>query len=71
MGAWEGLAFRHASQDPSIEGTTVERAIRILRCVRRRNGSIDYDVVLARVMSYGAFSLFAIAVGALIGFAVP
>jgi len=39
--------------------------------VRRRNGSIDYDVVLARVMSYGAFSLFAIAVGALIGFAVP
>ena len=46
-------------------------AIRILRCVRRRNGSIDYDVVLARVTSYGAFSMLAIALGALIGFAVP
>ena len=59
------------AQDPSIEGTTVERAARILRCVRRRTGSIDYDVVLARVTSYGGFSLLAIAVGALIGFAVP
>ena len=55
---------------PSIEGTT-ERAIRILRCVRRRNGSIDYDVVLARVTSYGAFSMLAIALGALIGFVIP
>ena len=43
----------------------------ILRCVRRRNGSIDYDVLVARVTSYGAFSLFAIAFGALIGFVVP
>ena len=59
------------AQDPSIEGTTVERAARILRCVRRRNGSIDYDVVLARVTSYGAFSMLAIALGALIGYVVP
>ena len=36
-----------------------------------RNGSIDYDVLVARVTSYGAFSLFAIAFGALIGFVVP
>ncbi len=39
--------------------------------MRRRNGSIDYDVLVARVTSYGAFSLFAIAFGALIGFVVP
>ena len=45
--------------------------IRILRCVRRRNGSIDYDVLVARVTSYGAFSLLAIALGALIGFGLP
>ena len=46
-------------------------AIRILRCVRRRDGSIDYSVVLARVTSFGAFSLVAIALGALVGFVVP
>ena len=57
--------------DPSFEGTTESRAVRILRCVRRRNGSIDYDVLVARVTSYGAFSLLAIALGALIGFVVP
>jgi len=57
--------------DPSIEGATENPAIRILRCVRRRNGSIDYDVVLARVTSYGAFSMLAIALGALIGYVVP
>jgi hypothetical protein len=52
-------------------GSDGNAAIRILRCVRRRNGSIDYDVVLARVTSYGAFSMLAIALGALIGFVVP
>ena len=57
--------------DPSIEGTTGSPAIRILRCVRRRDGSIDYGVVLARVTSFGAFSLVAIALGALVGFVVP
>jgi hypothetical protein len=56
---------------PSIEGTTENPAFRILRCMRRRNGSIDYDVVLARVTSYGAFSMLAIALGALIGFVIP
>ena len=45
--------------------------MRILRCVRRRNGSIDYDVVVARVTSYGAFSMLAISLGALIGFVIP
>jgi hypothetical protein len=39
--------------------------------VRRRNGTIDYEVVLARVTSYGALSLLAVALGALIGFAIP
>ena len=32
---------------------------------------MDYDVVLARVTSYGAFSMLAIALGALIGYVVP
>jgi hypothetical protein len=57
--------------DPSFEGTTEIRAIRILRCVRRRNGTIDYDVVFARITSYGGLSLLAVALGALIGFAIP
>ena len=72
-------AWTRSGHAPSLDGPSrsLDRgndgnaAIRILRCVRRRNGSIDYDVVLARVTSYGAFSMLAIALGALIGFVIP
>ena len=60
-----------ASSRSLDRGNDENPAIRILRCVRRRNGSIDYDVVVARVTSYGAFSMLAIALGALIGFVIP
>jgi hypothetical protein len=70
----EGPVTRPSLDAPSRSldrGNDENPAIRILRCVRRRNGSIDYDVVVARVTSYGAFSMLAIALGALIGFVVP